>query len=106
MDGPGVASVLYLDSNLHLGSGTSTKPQPLRFTTTFSPGNNGLVLSSLATGEKGEEASFSFDYQTADGFQLPANVTVAPSTKETWHYSLTDCKVSKSETITIGPPQP
>jgi hypothetical protein len=111
MDGPGVAAVLLLKDDLRLASAISQLPQPMRFSTEFSAGPNGLLLETITTGSTTDatsagEATFTFTYQTVQGFQLPSLIGVAPATKETWHYALTDCKVMKGVVLEVGPPDP
>lgn len=67
----------------------------------FSPGPQGLVVSSWTMGEngnfvRGNRIIFSYSYQTVDGFQLPAHMVVnRESHHEVWQYDLTGCSVTK-----------
>jgi len=111
MNGPGVAATLLLKEDMRLTSVVSQLPQPMRFTTEFTPGPEGFLLGSVKTGSTNDtsvtlEATFTFAYQTVQGFQLPSLVTVTPATKEAWHYGLTDCKAVKGAAIKVGPPKP
>ncbi|NUQ27242.1 MAG: hypothetical protein HOQ35_01810 [Acidobacteriaceae bacterium] len=110
LNGPGIASTLLLSTDMRLTSGVSELPEPLRLTTEFSPGPNGFLLSSVATGNTTEtavtrDATFAFAYQQVQGFQLPASVTIKPATPEVWHYTLNDCKATTGITIEIGLPK-
>jgi hypothetical protein len=99
MSGPNLAATLRLGADMHIASGAIQLPHPMRFTSEFKAGPNGLLVSTFktaATTETGidREAGFAYSYQTVQGFQLPTHVTVTqPSTTEGWHYTLTDCKV-------------
>jgi hypothetical protein len=108
--GSGVAATLLLASDMRLTSGVSQLPQTIRFTTEFSTGPNGFLLSSVKTGDTtdgaaSKDATFTFTYQPVQGFQLPAMVTITPAVPETWHYALTDCKARTGVTIKVGLPK-
>jgi hypothetical protein len=106
MSGPGVASTILLDAELRVTSGVAQQPQDLRFTTQFIKGPDGYLLESVRTGstsgDTSGDATFAFTYQTVEGFQLPSEVVVSPSTTEPWRFSLADCKVAKSATVHVG----
>jgi hypothetical protein len=108
MNGPGVASTILLDAGLRVTSGVAQRPQDLRFTTQFIEGPDGYLLQSVRTGStRGEtngEATFAYSYQTVEGFQLPSEVVVSPSTTEPWRFSLVDCKVVQGIKVRVGPP--
>jgi hypothetical protein len=108
MNGPGIDATILLDSDLRVTSGVVQPPQDLRFATEFGPGPDGLLLASVktgsTTGDTNGEARFAYTYQTMQGFQLPLEVNVSPTTTEPWHYALADCKVVKSITIHVAPP--
>jgi hypothetical protein len=111
MNGPGVAATLLLRDDMRLTSAVSQLPQPMRFSTDFTDGPDGFLLDSIKTGSTTDatsagEARFTFTYQTVQGFQLPSLVAVDPTTKETWHYALTDCKVMKGVVLEVRPPDP
>ena len=97
MSGTDISATLTLAPDLRILSGVSRLPQPLRFETTFIPGPNGYLLQSLKTTPDitatNWSATFGYTYQAVQEFQLPSIVTVKPAMPETWHYSLTDCKV-------------
>jgi hypothetical protein len=67
----------------------------------FHPGPQGFLLSSWTMGEDGNFSPghrliFTYTYQTVDGFQLPANITVnRESHHEMWRYSLSSCAVQR-----------
>ena len=99
MSGPNLAATLRLGADMHIASGEIQLPHPMRFSTQFTNGPDGLLVSifkTAATTETGidREAGFAYSYQRVQGLQLPTHVTVSqPSTTEAWHYTLTDCKV-------------
>lgn len=111
MDGPGVAATLLLGNDLRLTSAVSQLPQPMRFSTEFTDGPNGFLLDSIKTGSTTDttsigEAAFTFTYQGVRGFQLPSAVAIVPTSKESWHYALTDSKVMTGIPLEVGPPSP
>ncbi|HEV2644982.1 MAG TPA: hypothetical protein VGU46_01315 [Acidobacteriaceae bacterium] len=110
LDDPGVAATLLLAPDLRLTSGVSQLPQSMRFTTKFGQGPNGFLLNSITTGDTTDgtatrDASFSYMYQSVQGFELPSSVTIKPAAPEIWHYALTDCKVQTGIRIKIGLPK-
>jgi hypothetical protein len=110
MHGPGIEAQLVLAADMRLTSGVSQFPQPMRFTTEFTQGPDGFLLSSVKTGNTSDtaatkDATFKFTYQTVQGFQLPSLVTVIPATTEIWHYALTDCKATKGITVKVWSPK-
>jgi|GEM_PF-1573040 len=110
LNGSGVAATLLLGLDMRLTSGVSQLPQPMRFTTEFSQGSDGFLLSSVKTGDTTDaaatkDATFTYTYQPVRGFQLPATVTIKPAVPETWHYSLTDCKAMTGVTIKVALPK-
>ena len=105
-DGPGAPETMLLDSELRITSGVSEPPENLRFTTVYEPGPNGFLLESVQTEEKagysmGGAETFAYTYQTVDGFQLPSEVTVSPSTTKPFHFVLAGCSVVRFEIIHI-----
>ena len=109
MDGSDVAATLLLEPDLRLTSMVSRLPQPMRLTTEFIPGPNGFLLKSMKTGSTTDagagdaaEATFAFTYQTVQGFQLPASVTITPATNEAWSYTLNGCKATRGVSVTVG----
>jgi hypothetical protein len=111
MNGPGVASTLLLGNDMRLTSAVSQLPQPMSFSTNFASGPNGFLLSSIKTGSTTDttsvgEASFTFTYQEVRGFQLPSSVAIVPTSKESWHYTLTDCKVQAGVVVEVAAPTP
>ncbi len=97
MSVPGAASTILLDADLRVISAVFEPPQNLRITTEFKSGPDGYLLGSIRTeptagSEGGGEASFAYSYQTVQGFQLPLEVIVSPSTTKPWHFTLADCK--------------
>jgi hypothetical protein len=107
MDGPGIAATLLLTADLRLTSGVSQRPQPMRFSTEFTDGPDGLLLNSIKTGDPtgaSKDATFAYTYQTVQGFQIPFELTATPAIPETWHYVLTDCKATKGVVINVAPP--
>lgn len=100
MEGENVAGTLLLEPDLRVTSGVMQLPQPMRFSTDYEAGPQGLVLASVKTGQTtdttaGGEATFAYTYQSVDGIQIPDMVTVTPANTVKWHYRLTDCKVVK-----------
>jgi hypothetical protein len=106
MNGPGLAATLRLGAGMHIASGEIQLPHPMRFTTQFAAGPDGLLLTSFKTAATTDtatnrEAAFTYTYQRAQGFQLPSLVNVTQSsTTERWHYALTDCKVLRGAKAT------
>jgi hypothetical protein len=109
LNGAGVKANLLLAEDLRITSGVRQLPQPTRFSTEFITGPRGFQLRSVKTadtnGPSNEVAEFSYTYQDVDGFQIPAKITVKPSTSEAWNYELTDCKVMKGVIIKVGLPK-
>jgi hypothetical protein len=108
LHGPGVSADLQLTVDMRLTSGVSQEPQPLHFSTTFTQGPDGFLLSSIRTGNtlqpaQGSDATFEYAYQPVQGFQIPSSVTVIAPTNETWNYNLTDCKSVKGILVNVGP---
>jgi hypothetical protein len=101
LNGAGVAATLLLADDLRVVSGVSQLPQPMRFKTDFAAGPNGFVLASVVA----NDAKFAFSYAGVDGFQLPAKITVTPSTNEAWHYSLSGCKAARGVLVPLGLPK-
>ncbi len=100
MEGENVAGTLLLEADLRVTSGDMQLPQPMRFSTDFEAGPQGLVLASVKAGRtagatESGEATFAYTYQSVDGEQIPDAVTVIPATGSKWQYRLTDCKVVK-----------
>lgn len=111
MNGPGIKAKLQLSPDMRVTGGVTELPQPMHFSTEFAKGPDGFVLSSIKTGATTDmtakyDASALFTYQTVQGIQIPASISVIPSTPETWDYALTDCKVNKGVVIHVGPPGP
>ena len=110
MNGPGMNATLLLAEDMRLTSAVSQSPQPMRFDTQFEAGPDGFLLNSVKTANTTDattnrESTFSYTYQTVQGFELPSQITVAPSTTpEVWHYTLTGCKVMTGITIKVEPP--
>ena len=100
-----VKGTLLLDADLRVASGEIELPQPMSFTTEFKSGPQGYVLSSIRTGPPPNDAAFAYTYQSVDGFQLPAEITVTPATTGEWQYRLTDCKVVKFVKLQVGLPK-
>jgi hypothetical protein len=108
MKGPGLDAQLLLTDDLRLTGGVTELPQSMRFTTVFTPGPDGFLLSSVTTGDTtdpsaSKEATFAYTYQTLEGFQIPFHVTVTSASSVTWHYALADCKAVKGVIIESGP---
>ncbi len=66
----------------------------------FRPGPQGFLLASWTMGEDGNfkpgnRLTFTYAYQSVEGFQLPAQMVVnRESHHEVWRYTLSDCKVT------------
>jgi hypothetical protein len=110
MTGEGVSGRLLLQDDLRITSGVMQAPDSIRFTTEFIPGPEGFRLSFVRTEPNaGNDSmgvvSFAFTYQTVDGHQLPAEITVLPSTTGKWHYRLNDCKVVKFVKVNVQSPK-
>jgi hypothetical protein len=109
LSGPGVDATLLLNPDLRMTSGVSQLPQPMRFSTNFIGGPDGFLLASVKTGSTSDasaagDATFSYTWQTVQGFQLPLLVTVTPSNPESWRYALNDCHVSTKTVLNVAPP--
>lgn len=111
MDGSDVAATLLLGNDLRLTSAVSQLPQPMRFSTEFTSGPAGFLLETIKTQSTTDtasigEATFTFTYQGVRGFHLPSAVAIVPTSKESWHYTLNDCKVVSGVVIEVSPPNP
>jgi hypothetical protein len=90
---------MFLDPDMRLLRFGKKAPQSNELETTFTPGQRGLVLTSLTMGENGNSEVghrliFSFTYQTVDGVEFPEHVSaIRESHHEAWRYTLNDCKV-------------
>jgi hypothetical protein len=77
--------------------------QSNHFETSFAPGPQGFLLSSLTRSEdgifkRGHRLIYTYTYQTVDGVELPENVAVVrESHHEVWRYRLSDCSVKTSK---------
>ena len=73
------------------------------FETSFTPGQDGFLLTLLTMGEDGNfepgnRLIYTYTYQTVDGVQLPEHVAVIrESHHEVWRYRLSDCTVKTSK---------
>ena len=106
MKGPEVDGTVLLGSDMRLTSGVIQRPQPLRFTTEFKSGPQGYVLYSVDTDTgSGGNVKFAYTYQSVEGFQIPAQVTITPATTGVWQFSLTDCKVVRFVKVQTGLPK-
>ena len=110
LNGPDLASTLLLGPDMRVTSGVARLPQPMRVIPEFSPGPNGLLVSSLRINDKTDAATatdnvFSFTYQNVEGFQIPASIAIKSASPETWHYTLTGCKVQKRVAAKMEPPR-
>jgi hypothetical protein len=105
MNGDDVKGTLLLDSGFRVTSGAMDLPQAMSFATEFKSGPQGYVLSSIRTGPAPNDAAFAYTYQSVDGFQLPAEITVNPATTGKWQYQLNDCKVVKFVKLQVGLPK-
>lgn len=78
-------------------------PQSNHFETSFAPGPQGFLLTSLTRSEngnfkQGHRLIYSYTYQIVDGVELPENVVVVrESHNEVWRYKLTGCIVKTSK---------
>jgi hypothetical protein len=109
LNGEGVDATLLLGSDLRMTSGVSQLPQPMRFSTNFIDGPDGYLLGSVKTASTSDasaagEATFTYTWQTVQGFQLPSMIIVTPSNPESWRYNLTDCKVATGAVVNVTPP--
>ena len=109
MSGTGLQAELVLDSTLHINTGVVQQPQPMRFDTIFQPALNGLVLSSIRTGQTTDAASagdvlFSYTYQPLKGFEIPQQIGIAAAAGDQWTYTLSDCKVVKGIMVELAAP--
>ena len=96
-----IEMVLGLD--MRLQSATLKAPQSDHFETSFAPGKQGFLLTSLTMGEdgnseRGHRLIFNYTYQTVDGVQLPEHVAVIrESHHEVWRYRLSGCSAKSSK---------
>jgi hypothetical protein len=109
MSGPRIAAKLELTTDMRITNGVSQLPQPVAFSTVFTQGPDGFLLSSIRTGNTldptlASDTTFTFAYQTIQGFQIPSSVTVLPATNEAWNYTLTDCTAVKSINVNVAAP--
>jgi hypothetical protein len=105
MKGDDVQGTLFLGADFRVSSGAMDLPQPMSFTTEFKSGPQGYLLNSIRTGPPPNDAEFAYTYQSVDGFQLPAEITVTPATTGKWQYQLNDCKVVKFVKLQVGLPK-
>jgi hypothetical protein len=104
MKGHDVQGMLVLASDFRVTSGAMDRPQPMAFVTEFKSGPQGYVVSSIRTGPPPNDAEFAYTYQSVDGFQLPAEITVTPAIGK-WQYQLNDCNVVKFVKLQVGLPK-
>ncbi len=84
-------------------SSLNAGPQSNHFETSFGPGPQGYLLTSLTKGEdgsfkRGNRLIYTYTYQTVDGVELPEHVAVVrESHHEVWRYTLSDCSVKISK---------
>lgn len=94
---------MVLASDMRLQTATLKGPQPTGFTTSFAPGPQGFLLTTLTRGEDGKlepgnRLIFTYTYQTVDGMELPEHVVVIrESHNEVWRYRLSACIVKTSK---------
>lgn len=92
-----------LAPDMRLQSASLKAPQSDQFETSFTPGPQGFLLSSLTMGEDGNSEMghrliYSFTYQTVNGVELPEHVVlIRESHHEVWRYTLSDCSVKTSK---------
>jgi hypothetical protein len=61
--------------------------------------------SDISSNDKWESA-FAYAYEAVQGFELPSVVSVTQgNTKETWQYSLSDCKAITGITVKVEAPK-
>ena len=94
---------MTLSPDMRLQSAGLKGPQSDPFETSFSPGRQGFLLTSLTMSEDGNSEPghrliFTYTYQTVDGVELPEHVVVIrESHHEVWRYRLCDCIVKTSK---------
>ena len=94
---------MVLAPDMRLQSATLKAPQSDHFETSFTPGQDGFLLTLLTMGEDGNfepgnRLIYTYTYQTVDGVQLPEHVAVIrESHHEVWRYRLSDCIVKTSK---------
>jgi len=94
---------MVLTPDMRLQSSSLKGPESNHFETSFEPGPQGFLLTSLTTSEdgnwgRGHHLIYTYTYQTVDGVQLPEHVAVMrESHHEVWRYRLSDCSVKTSK---------
>jgi len=94
---------MILDRDMRLQRAGVKGPQSDAFETSFAPGQQGFLLTTLTVGEDGNARAgnrliYSYTYQNVEGIQLPEHVVVIrESHHEVWEYGLSDCTVKTNE---------
>jgi hypothetical protein len=98
----GVEMVFASDMRLQ-SSSLKAGAQSNHFETSFAPGPQGFLLTSLTRSEdgnfkRGNRLIYTYTYQTVDGVELPEHVDVVrESHHEVWRYRLSGCIVKTSK---------
>jgi hypothetical protein len=102
MHGDNLESVLRLDRDLHLISGTVEKPMHIEMTQNFIKGPDGLVLAASSTNtEHAGIVNYQYTYQAIDGFQIPDSIILTSPQGITLRYKLTDCKAQHGIVVKV-----
>jgi hypothetical protein len=94
---------MVLASDMRLQRVAMKANQSDHIETSFTPGQQGFLLTSLTMGEDGNfepgnRLIFTYTYQTVDGVELPEHVAVIrESHHEVWRYKLHDCVVKTTK---------
>jgi len=94
---------MALDPEMRLQSASLKANPSSHVETSFAPGAQGFLLTSLTVGdggnsEQGHRLTFSYTYQTVDGVELPEHLVVSrESHHEVWRYTLSGCSVKTSK---------
>jgi hypothetical protein len=101
----GLDSTLDLNTDLKITSMTVRQPMSIVGTTNFTEGPNGFTLESATVNANNTGlVRYKYTYQTVDGYQLPASISVASPQNQTLQYGLSDCKTQHGTVINLGPP--
>jgi hypothetical protein len=94
---------MALTPDMGLKSMTLKAPDPEHIETSFTPGQQGFLLTSWIMSEDGNlepghRLIFTYTYQTVDGVQLPERAFVfRESHHEVWRYKLSGCTVKTNK---------
>jgi hypothetical protein len=105
MTGPGLDSILSLNSGLKITSMSVQKPMEIDATVDFSTGPDGLLLSAASTTANHTGiVRYEYTYQLVDGFQIPSSVMLLSPQNQILKFSITACKTQHGVVVNVKPP--